>query len=194
MKKSFCQIFTLLLLLANLSGCSYMTKRGHDAIDIFDIGFTVTQKATPDFAAYIDFFGRTPLGFASVDATLYGMGFNRQLGAIPYTNHSWGVVAWGSEKLGVGDFDAKNPYQARVDQQDAKDFPRFNTGFVRMIAEDDAPPPVTFAACDKGIHLGYIGFLANCRPLELVDFILGWTTIDIMDDDDGLGAHRNVAK
>jgi hypothetical protein len=32
------------------------------------------------------------------------------------------------------------------------------------------------AACWLGLHLGF-------NPLELIDFILGWTTIDIFGDD-----------
>ena len=178
-------LLALLLLAAPLlaGGCSYLRDRGNDALDIFDIGFTVTDKLTPDFAVYLDFFGRTPLGGAYLDhAKLLGIGY-RHVGWLDYESKSWGALAWGSEKYGSGEFDPKNPYQAREDQQNLTERPRFHTGFARMIAEDNAPPPIQFFACDKAVHLGYVGFLANCRPLELIDFLLGWTTLDILCDD-----------
>ena len=175
---------SLLVLMILFSGCSYLQKRGNDAKDIFDIGFTVSDHLKPDFAIYLDFFGRTPIGGAYVeDAKLLGIG-NHKMGWLDYENKSWGAVVWGSEKSGSGEFDPTDPYQARADQQDLTERPRFHTGAVRMIAQDNAPHPIQFAACDKGIHLGWIGFLANCRPLELVDFLAGWTTLDFLNDDE----------
>jgi hypothetical protein len=165
-----------------LSGCAYMRDRGNDALDIFDIGFTVTDKCEPDFALYADLPGRTPIGGACVEGKLFGIG-DRQIGYMKYRNSSWGAIAWGSEFQGCGDFNANDTYQAREDQRNLKERPRFNTGFVNMIQNDNTPPLLPFFTCDKIIHIGYIGFLANCRPVELVDFILGWTTLDIVCDD-----------
>jgi len=173
---------SLVVALVLATGCGYMRNRGNDALDIFDIGITVTDKWCPDFAAYIDFFGRTPVGGACVDGKLLGIG-NRHAGWLHYESKSWGAIAWGSEKYGSGEFNPLDNYQAREDQRNLTSRPRWHTGFARMIAQDDAPPPIQFFACDKGIHIGYIGVLANCRPLELIDFVLGWTTLDILGDD-----------
>jgi hypothetical protein len=193
MKKLAGRLFVTFLLLSvawAASGCSYMKKRGNDALDIFDIGFTVTNKLKPDLAVYLDFFGRTPIGAASVDGKLLGIGA-RRAGLLDYHISSWGLLAWGTDKYGSGEFNAADPYQARDDQRDLTERPRFNTGFVRMSSQDNAPPPIQFVACDKLVHLGYVGFLANCRPAELLDFVLGWTTADMLQDDDLDGPIRS---
>ena len=181
--KSRILFFMIAVIAIFSSGCTYMSQRGNDAKDIFDIGFTVTPHLKPDFAIYLDFFGRTPIGGAYMeDARLLGVGA-RKTGWLKVENKSWGAIAWGSEYAGVGEFNPENPYQAREDQKNLTERPRWNTGFVRMAIQGDTPHPIQFAACDKGVHLGWIGFMANCRPLELIDFLLGWTTLDILDDD-----------
>ena len=32
-------------------------------------------------------------------------------------------------------------------------------------------------------HLGWIGIVLNLRPAEMLDFILGWTIYDYVNDD-----------
>ena len=38
-------------------------------------------------------------------------------------------------------------------------------------------------ACNHFIHFGHHGFVFNIRYLELIDFLLGWTTLDLCGDD-----------
>jgi len=174
-------------------GCAYMRDRGNDALDIFDIGFTVSDKGCePDFAVYVGILGNIPIGFACVDAKLLGIG-NQQIGYMHYENESWGALAWGSAWMGCGKFNSKDTYQAREDQRDLKERPRFNTGPARMIMEDNTSPVLTFFECDKGVHLGWFGVLLNCRPVELIDFVVGWTTLDIVCDDLSHGAEARPA-
>ena len=60
---------------------------------------------------------------------------------------------------------------------------RYNVGLVRMIAQDNTPPPLTFTSCRRLIHFGWIGIGFNIRPVEFVDFVAGFTTLDITGDD-----------
>jgi hypothetical protein len=173
------------------SGCTYLRARGRDALDIMDIGITVTDKWTPDFGLYGDFFQLTPIGFTHIDGKVLGIG-NRQIGLMDYENKSWGVILWGSDMKGTGIFNPEDPHQARPSQRDATERPRFNTGAVRMIAQGEPGPWTMFFECDRGIHLGWIGVHFSVRPLDLVDFILGWTTLDIMGDDDAIPLGRRA--
>lgn len=177
--------FLLVVVAVLSSGCAnYWHNRGKDASQIFDIGITVTPHLKPDFQAYIGFLGSIPIGVAYMDhATLLGAG-NNQAGCLDYENKSYGLVLWGSAKQGCGEFDSKDPYQARSDQASLTERPRFNTGPVRILAQGDGPPPLGFVECDKGLHIGYVGILLNCRLLEIFDFLAGWTTLDFMGDDD----------
>ncbi len=169
--------------LLSSSGCSYLNARGRDALDIVDVGVTVTDKWTPDFGLYFDFFSITPVGFSTVDGKVLGIG-NRKIGLLDYEDHSWGVLLWGSEKKGTGAFNPDDPRQARNDIDEASGHPRYNMGVVRMALQNNLPPRLQFIECDRILHLGWIGIHATIRPFDLVDFILGWTTFDLMGDDD----------
>jgi len=177
-------IFIGFFLLLN-SGCApgYMQDRGNDALDVLELGLTVNKDSKPQLGFYFDFFSLFPLGYAKVEGTAFGLG-NRQAGKLDYLNNSWGVVVWGSEEKGIGIFDPRNPHQARPDQADLEEWPQYNVGLPRLIIEDNPPPDLHFFECNRGIHLGWIGFYMNVRPLDIIDFILGWTTIDMLGDDE----------
>ena len=54
------------------SGCAYMKDRGHDALNIFDIGFTVTKQ--PHFGIYAGFNSILALGYMDMpDGWLLGL-------------------------------------------------------------------------------------------------------------------------
>lgn len=178
-------LFLSLILIASVlsTGCSYMHNRGADAIQMFDIGITVSPLCKPGLAAYVGVPGSIALGGAYVpDAKIFGIG-NNQAGWLDYEHKSYGALLWGSSKQGAGEFDPKDVYQAREDQRNLTKRPRFNTGPVRDIVEGNPVPPPAFIVCDKFVHVGYVGILFNCRFLQIVDFLAGWTTLDIMDDD-----------
>jgi hypothetical protein len=61
--------------------------------------------------------------------------------------------------------------------------PEYGKGVVTLIQHDNRPPPITYMQCRRNIHLGWIGIHASGRPLDILDFILGWTTLDILGDD-----------
>jgi hypothetical protein len=182
-----CRLKTLSILLACfmffalLAGCSYLKKRGNDASDIIDLGFTVSKK--PQFGLFLDWFNITPFGFSHFDGWLLGWGM-RNAGLPTYQEHAWGVLLWGSEKRGVGPFNPKDPHQASSSYAGSKDErPQYDSGIIHLIAGKNPPPLTHHLDCNKGFHLGFIGVYNTCRPVDILDFVLGWTTLDIMGDD-----------
>jgi hypothetical protein len=166
-------------------GCSsaYLRNRGYDALDIFDIGVTVTPAWKPQFAAFFDFYNFTPLGYADLHGKLLGLG-NRQVGWLDYEFQAWGLLAWGQKKHGAGKFNPADPHQARSDQKHITERQKYDVGFVGSFAGKNPPPEMWFVDCGPRIlHLGWIGLVETSRPVELIDFLLGWTTLDIMRDD-----------
>ncbi len=179
-KKSIFCLFLLIYL--GFTSCTYLKQRGKDALDIFDVGISVTDKWSPDFAVYANPFQIAPLGYSRVEGRFLGIA-NRQAGWLTHEQRCWACILWGSELKGSGQFDPLDPHQARKDQVELTERPRFNVGILRMILKNTPPPTLQFFECDKWVHLGWIGVRANCRPLDLIDFILGWTTLDIAGDD-----------
>lgn len=186
----------LIVLLALISvagqvGCAYMQDRGRDALDIFDIGLTVSAK--PGFAAHFDFFNIVPIGFSHVDGWWIGIG-QRQVGALELHDRAWGVILWGSVKQEIGEFNPHHPYlmwRSVVRELERRGQPlpteaqRYNTGLARMISQGNTPPPLTFTSCRRLFHFGWVGIGFNIRPFEFVDFLVGFTTIDLTGDDIG---------
>ena len=187
MRDRMFHLFLSILLVATVistTGCTYMRNRGNDAKQMFDFGLTLSPLAKPGFGAYVGVPGSITVGGAYVpDAKLLGIG-NNQSGWLDYEHKSYGALLWGSAKQGAGEFDAQDVYQARDDQRDLTERPRFNTGPVRSMVQGNAVPGPAFIECDKFLHVGYVGILFNCRFLQIVDFFAGWTTLDIMNDDE----------
>jgi len=171
-----------LLALALTNGCAYMHKRGNDAMDILDIGITVNDQLAPRFALYVDFFNVLPIGYSNVDGKTLGMG-NRQAGFLDFVHKNWGVLTVGEEQKGTGVFNPNDPHQARPDQSTLTERPRFDVG-ISGIDGAEPPPKLQYFECDRALHLGWIGFHATIRPLDIVDFVLGWAAADMMHDDD----------
>jgi hypothetical protein len=186
--------FSLLAVAAILStGCTYMHNRGEAAMKMFDIGITVSPICKPGLAVYVSIPGSIGAGGSCVDGKIFGIA-NNHAGWLDYENKSYGAVLWGSSKQGGGDFDSKDIYQARDDQRDLTERPTFHTGPVRDIACDNEVPSPAFIECDKFVHIGYVGILFNCRFLRIVNFIVGWTTLDFMADADAQAANAGPAK
>lgn len=181
------RVWTLALLIASTvffsSGCAYFKNRGNDAMDFLDVGVTVSDSWKPSFRCYFDMFVVTPIGFAATDCNFYGLS-HRRFGKMDIRDHSWGVLLLGKERRGIGEFDASNPYHARQDQSDLTDWPTYKVGVVGLIAKPDPPPWRQFFEGKRGLHLGWVGIDLTCRINEMVDFLLGWTSLDIMSDDE----------
>lgn len=180
--------FFMFLLVASLSlnGCTYLKNRGNDARDIFDVGVTVNTSLKPQFAFYFDQFSIFTLGYSHFKGKIFG-NVNSKDGLLDYENYDWGVVAWGSRKEGADPFDPTDPRQARADQKDLKERPRFDLGLARIPFSNDPPPWRQYIECHRIFHFGYVGIVFNLRPLDLIDFLVGWTTLDILHDDNRAG-------
>lgn len=185
MIRKYTKYLPALVLCGFMAGCStpYMQNRANDAKDVFDGGLTFSAK--PQFSLYADFFNITPIGYSHMETnkvTKVGI-THRNIGIMPYQNNNWGALLWGKKIRGAEPFNPLDPHEARSDQRDLTERPAYNTGLVRMISEGDVPPPLQFMECERSLHLGWIGINLGLRPVDLVDFILGWTTLDILHDD-----------
>ena len=110
-----------------------------------DLGITTSKKACFAFCLPGEYFNLTPLGYWRLHATFHGMG-NRRLGSMPFHNHSWGVLLWGSKEIQLGEFDPNDPrhlsprtlaaMKAAGKPLPARS-PRFNDGLVRMLVQDN---------------------------------------------------------
>ncbi len=162
-------VSVLLLTALGSLGCAYMARRGNDALDIVDVG--VTASSEPGFALYAGLLNVLSLGYSDVDGTLVGIG-GRHAGTVRMRQNARGLLLWGYEQLGYEEFDPADPESP----------PSWRVGVVGL-ALGPAPPPGQTVNCPKLLHLGWVGLTLNCRFGELADFLLGWTTLDIMGDD-----------
>jgi len=161
----------LLVIVAGLSatGCTYLQNRGNDAADLINVGVTVSKK--PQFAFYIGFLNVLSLGYSHVDGTFYGLA-ERHAGSSQMRHNAEGVLLWGREQLGYRDFDPADPNSPKP----------YKVGVIGLI-QGPGPTDGHVVNCPKLCHLGWLGLTLNCKFGEGADFLLGWTTLDIMGDD-----------
>ena len=163
------QLVILGVLLAS-TGCAYMQNRGQDFTDIFDIGFTVSRK--PQFSFYVGLFSTVSIGYSNFDGTLLGMA-DRNYGVIDARQNAAGLILWGDEQFGYESFDPEDPESPAS----------WGVGPIGWSSENPTPAPQV-VNCPKMFHFGWVGFTANCKWAEIGDFLVGWTTVDYMGDDD----------
>ena len=138
-------------------------------MDIIDIGFTASKK--PGLALYYDFVPVIPIGYGKVEGTFVGLGGGK-FGAMPHYEESYGLLLWGQESVGFGVYDASDPETLNYQR----------TGLVGA-AEGPFPGPDYLLSCPHYIHLGWVGIVVSPRYLQILDFLCGWTTLDICFDD-----------
>ena len=150
------------------TGCTYVQNRGQDFTDVFDVGLTVSKE--PQFSLYAGFLSILSLGYSNLDGTLLGMG-GREYGVVTLRQNTWGLLLAGSEQFGYENFDPEDPESPAP------------WGAAVAGSWTDRPAG-QIINCPKLLHLGWIGLSINCKLGELADFLVGWTTFDIMGDDD----------
>jgi hypothetical protein len=146
-----------------------MQKRGNDALDIFDVGVTVSGK--PGFSLYAGFLNIAALGYSHVDGTFLGIA-GRDTGVMPVRNRAAGLFLWGREHFEYKDFDPAVEDMSK----------RYCVGLIGLI-QGPGPRGRDVVNCPKLLHLGWVGITLNCHFAELADFLLGWTTLDFRGDD-----------
>jgi len=152
-----------------LTGCGYFQNRLGDARRMFDVGVTVSSK--PGFSFYADFLDIAALGYAHVDGHIIGLG-GGHAGYIPMRQRAAGLLLWGKEEFAFGEFDPQDPENPAS----------WRVGIIGLIG---GPGPYGEHILNnlKVLHLGWIGLEINGKFAEIADFILGWTTYDLMGDD-----------
>jgi len=156
--------------LTGLQGCAnYMRYRGDDAREMIDIGITSSTK--PYYAVY-----GCAVGVASVGAGRFYGTFDGLGGGVnakrPLYYRNIGLLLWSYEEIGWGDYDVTKPETLEI----------FYPGLLGYILHLPRRPSYA-PACNHFIHLGRGGVVLNLRYLEILDFLLGWTTLDICGDD-----------
>jgi hypothetical protein len=68
----------------------------------------VTVSKKPHFAFYNSFESTIVLGYANFEGTFAGWG-GRQFGAERHFFKGWGVLVWGDEEVGWGNYDKDDP-------------------------------------------------------------------------------------
>ena len=173
-----CVVLFVGTILLGLQGCSYLQHRGEDLLDMMDFG--VTYSTELGFAAYYDLTPFIPIGYGNVDGYFIGVG-GGQVGHMRHYEKSLGVMLYGKEEVGFGEgFDKDKPETVNA----AK------VGLLGAI-EGPVPGPDYFPTCLHYFHFGYVGGVWNLRYLQMLDFMLGWTTLDICFDD---GVERGGAE
>jgi len=160
------------ILASSLSGCAYMTHRGEDALAIFDVGFTFSAK--PHFAAYCGFNSLFGLGYAEFDGKYFGIG-NQNAGWMDARMHEGGMLLEGYEQYGYREFNPEKPDSLKV----------YGVG-VGMLNHDLRENVLQAMECPKFVHVGWIGFNLNCKIGQMVNFLVGWTGVDLAHNDEYL--------
>ena len=153
------------------TGCAYMKNRGDDALDIFDIGVTFTKE--PRFAVYGGFQSLVGVGYSNIDGKMIGVG-DRHAGWLDMRYHAAGSVLEGYEQYA---------FDAEYDPAD-EDSPTKRGVGLGLIYGGYPDTFIGALNCPKFVHLGFIGVNLNCKIGQVLDFILGWTTLDIGQDDE----------
>lgn len=152
------------------SGCAYMKNRGNDALDIFDIGVTVSKE--PHLAVYGGFQSLLALGYSDVEGKLIGIG-QRQVGVLDMRYNAAGMLVEGYEQFAYGD---------KFTELD-EDSPEKRGAGLGLLYYGKPDNAMEAMQCPKFVHLFFVGLNVNCKIGQLGDFILGWTTLDIGHDD-----------
>lgn len=179
-------IILLLLATLNLTGCTYMTNRYNDFKDVMDVGVTFSSK--PQFSAYASgpFVQVGTLGWGHVDGHFFGMGEGRLALWAPHYEDSWGLFVVGQEYVSFYHTEAELMAMPEKERNEAANYMQVGIVGMPMGLAGYGPPPPTlkyFGSCPHYLHLGWIGIVGGPRWLQMGDFILGWTTLDICGDD-----------
>ncbi len=161
----------LLSLLFAGSGCSYLGKyiqyRAEDMVEMLDIGISFSGEG--ELSLYACFASLACLGYADMEGKVLGMA-GGQLGLIDYRIRANGQMYYGAENVRWGSGGGMRHY-------------KHVQGLYAVMAAPQLPDPAYFPACTHYLHFFFIGVVANARYAEMLDFLIGFTTLDIACDD-----------
>lgn len=175
----FVIVLALAVILMGSQGCNtavgrYFQYRGEDAMEIADFGFTFTTK--PNIGLYWNSLDMLVAGYCNIDGHFVGFGGN-QIGVTRVYANCKGLIV-SDEKIGWGKFDKNDPSTLYVRKGGL-------LGFASLMGTGNArsSPDYTPACVHFFPHLGYVGFVWNARWTQMLDFIVGFTTLDLAGDD-----------
>ncbi|MCL5269615.1 MAG: hypothetical protein M1457_03455 [bacterium] len=182
------KLLVLFVLAGALQGCTYFQKRAHDARDIIDLGFTFSAK--PQFSLYASgpFVQVFTAGVGKVDGRFFGLGEGDFHLWGPHYEKSVGLAVWGLEWLSYQHTESEIEAMPKAQADEAANY--MQVGLVGMplgysgAVAPSGPGPKYIGSCPHYLHLGWIGVVATPRYLQAFDFVLGWTTLDILGDDE----------
>lgn len=161
-------------------GCSYLQNRARDSLELADIGLTFSTK--PCFSAFVIFppIHLTLIGIGEVDGWFAGLGGGGLHVWSPYYQRSIGLALWGEETVSFG--------KGRVDleglsEEELREEATFYRSGLFGLIQGPLPEADYEISCPHYLHIGWIGAVVSPRYSEALDFILGWTTLDIGCDD-----------
>lgn len=179
LNNSFKSLLILILLSLCLLSCSYLKNRVADAQDMIDIGFSISRR--PQFALYYDFVPIIPVGYGDVKGKYIGLGGGKFGWLQPHQQRSYGLILWGQEEVNFGIPSDELSSMTLTQRNQALNFQR--TGLIGVV-QGPFPGPDYLISCPHYIHLAWIGVIGTPRYLQMLDFLLGWTTLDICGDDE----------
>lgn len=169
-------LLALAVIALMLQGCAvgrYFQYRVQDALDIVEAGVTVST--TPQIALYWNSLDLAVAGYSDFDGYLIGWG-GRHVGFTKLHNKCYGLIV-SREEVAWGDY-KENPQLLHKRYGGLAGLPGLIGGVVQDGHPLDSPACVHFFP-----HLGYVGIVWNLRWGEILDFVVGWTTIDLNQDD-----------
>jgi len=161
-------------LLSLSMGCSYIKYRAQDALEMVDVGLSITT--TPQVGLYWNSLDLLVFGYAKLDGYFVGWGGN-QIGATRMHVRCWGF-GYGYQEIGWGDYDVNNPKTLYVDNGGIPGY------FLSPLPGLPANIPAYTPACVHFFpHIAYVGLVWNARWWEIADFIAGFALVDLSGDD-----------
>ena len=166
-------VLALAVILSASQGCAvgqYFQHRGEDALEMVDVGLTITKK--PCIGLYWNSLDLLVAGYSNIDGYFVGWG-GGQMGVTRHYNKCYGLIV-SHEEVGWGTFDKTDKSTLHVR----------NGGLLGLASLAGRSTPDYTPACVHFIpHIAYVGLVWNARWTEILDFALGWTTLDIGGDD-----------
>lgn len=179
-----CLVGSFLLFAA--PGCTYLKYRGQDAMDFMDVGVTFSAKPQFSFYASGPFVQIGALGIGKVDGHFFGLGDGQACLWAPHYEASVGVLVWGEEWISYRSTEASLAALPLAEAELTGNFMRVAPiGFI----QGPTPSLKYFGSCPHYLHVGWIGLVGSPRWLQMADFVLGFTTLDLCQDD---GPKRDV--
>ena len=166
-------LFVVLMSSLFLSGCVYFRDRVTDAAEIIDLGVTTSEM--PRFSLYADGFSVLPVGWSNFDGAFAGLAAGYP-GLSSAVHRSEGLIVYGTEQI------AYDPHYFNNDEPEYA--PEWRTGIIGFM-NGPLPPDKMLFSFPIQLHVAWLGAAFNFKPVESVDFILGFALIDIANDDVG---------